>query len=161
MSMTVYTPAEVLHWLDMHAASTPPPSPTPKVKDGVRTDDLVGSLKNIAGKAVDIGRGAMTGLVQKQASGTKYELHEKGFEATTLAMIQQVDYSEVRKITRRPGDKYQLLFNGGSLTIKPVAHLVAGRIKAPVGWMRNGVEVPYVMLIEELSARCGIDIESE
>jgi len=39
--------------------------------------------------------------------------------------------------------------------------VVAGRTKVPVGWRRNGLEVPYELLIDELAARSGRSIEYE
>ena len=45
-----------------------------------------------------------------------------------------------------------LVLDRGTLQIKPYAYVVAGKLKVPIGWARNGIEVPYELLIEELSS---------
>jgi hypothetical protein len=59
------------------------------------------------------------------------------------------------------GDKLVLVLDKGSVLVKPFAYIVAGKIKVPIGWSRNGVEVPYELIIEELSARCDLQVITE
>lgn len=163
MSTVVYSPAEVLHWFDTDARRSQAiaKSQSQEISRTAHEAGIIPTLKQAATVAVSFGKGAIGTIVQKQAEETRYELHNIGLESIDLTRKLKVDYAEIRQIMAKPNDRFQILFNGGSLTIKPVAHLVAGRHKVPVGWMRNGSEVPYAMLIEEISARSGIEIEAE
>lgn len=156
----VYQAPEIIQWLELEAkrAST---SGKEKSIAASSKDDLVETVKQYASAALSYGKGAVAGLVQKQAEEVRYELFETGFEFIDIARRIKIDYSEVRKITSKSNDRVQVLYSGGSITIKPVAHLVSGKYKVPIGWKRNNVEVPYVMLVEELAARCGLEIEAE
>lgn len=163
MSSVVYTPAEVLHWFDTDTKRTQSVARQKSIVAAKKTNEegIIPGIKEAASAAYNFGKGAIGTIVQKSAEETRYELHESGLESINLTRRLKVDYTEIRQIIANSNDRFQILFNGGSLTIKPVAHLVAGRHRAPVGWVRNGVEVPYAMLIEEISARSGIEIEAE
>ncbi|MCA0360197.1 MAG: hypothetical protein LCH41_04000 [Armatimonadetes bacterium] len=163
MNPIIYRPADVLHWFDTDAkrSSDIAKSKSKNVAKKASEEGIIPSLKEAAGAALSFGRGAVGGIIQRAAEETRYELHENGFEVIDLTKKLKIDYSQIRQIISKPNDRFHLLYNGGSLTIKPVAHLVAGRYRAPVGWMRNGMEVPYAMLIEELAARSSRDIEAE
>lgn len=163
MDPVVYTSPDILRWIDLAAKKSSHEARTKgrSAAEKAHGEGLVSSLKEAAGAAISLGKGAIGGIVQKSAETTRYDLHETGFESVDLARRIKITYSEVREIVPKGGDKYQVLFNGGSITVKPVAHLVAGRYKVPVGWLRNGIEVPYDTLVEELSARCGVEVTNE
>ena len=57
------------------------------------------------------------------------------------------------------GDKATVVMERGSVNIRPEAYISSGRIKVPIGWERNEIEVPYEMLIDELAARAGIKVQ--
>lgn len=163
MPTVVYTPAEVLHWFNTDARRAQADARTRSLEVARKTNEegFLPGIKQAATAALSFGKGAIGSIVQKQAEETKYELHDDGFDAIDLTRRLRMDFSEVRQILAKPNDKYQIIGNGGNITIKPVAHLVAGRHRVPVGWVRNGFEVPYAMLIEEISARSGVEIEAE
>lgn len=163
MGAIVYKPADVLHWFetDVRRSSLEARARGREAARKAGEEGLVSSLREAAGAGLSFGRGAVGGIVQRQAEETRYELHETGFECVDLTRRVRVDYGSVRQILARPNDRYEVLYNGGRVTVKPVAHLVSGRFRVPVGWTRNGTEVAYAMLIEELSARSGVEIEAE
>jgi hypothetical protein len=112
-----------------------------------------------ASAVADVGRSAAAGVVHSQAAETVYKLFDDRLEVRTPLSRQTIEYSGVRGITAHGKDKFTLEHEGGTLTVRPIAHLASGRVRVPVGWVRNEIEVPYTMLLEELSARCGVEIE--
>ena len=160
MTTITYRPAEILHWFGIKSQQ----EKTAAKRHGqaaIESSDLVRSFKNVAGAAASFGKGALTDLVQKQAEETVFHLGEDAFEILGMTSRKKIIYSQVRQISARPHDRFEIDHSGGTLVIKPSAHLVAGRLRVPVGWLRNGLEVPYGMLIEEIAARCGVDIIAE
>ncbi len=118
------------------------------------------NLKTAAGAIVDYGKGTYADMMHKQAEANEYVLLDHHFDVVRGSAIKTVEYERVKKITVK-GDRASITLDKGNLTIKPFAHVVAGRAKVPVGWSRNGIEVPFELLIEELSARCGMDVDDE
>ena len=82
------------------------------------------------------------------------------FDVVNGGNIKTVPYDRVLAIHMK-GDRTVFTLDKGVVTIKPFAYIVSGRIKVPVGWVRNGIEVPYELLTLELAARCGIEVQEE
>ncbi len=163
MSNITYKPADILHWFGQDAKRSKGTARR-RSMDIVRTtseEGIVKGLRQAVGVATSLGRGAVGDIVQARIDEITYTLHENGLEYNTLTKNRKIGYEKVRRILAKPGDRYQVLYDGGAMTIKPIAHLVAGRLRVPVGWIRNNMEVPYTMLVEELSARCGVEIDAE
>lgn len=163
MGLVTYQPAEVMHWFDTESKRTNATAraQTKDIARATNEEGLLPGLKQAASAALSIGKGAYGSVVQKQAAETRIDLYESGFEFIDLTRRIKVDYSQVRQIVAKAGDRYQILYNGGSVVVKPPAHLVAGKYRVPVGWRRNGIEVPFLTLIEELSGRCSVEIIAE
>jgi len=117
-------------------------------------------IKQIAGALTELGRSALAEVAHRQATAAEYVLHDKEFESVEGGKVRTVRYDAILGI-RVKGDKTSLIFEQGSMVIRPHAYVVAGRTKVPVGWRRNGLEVPYELLIDELAARSGRSIEYE
>lgn len=163
MANVVYKPAEVLHWFEAETRRTNA-SAKAQTRDIARTakgEGIIPGIKQAAEAAISAGKGAYGSVVQRVAEETRYDLFSQGFEVTDLTRKSKIGYDQIRQILAKPNDRFQILYNGGSLMIKPVAHLVAGKYRVPVGWIRNGAEVSYRTLIEELSARSGVEIDAE
>lgn len=126
-------------------------------REGERT--LGREVREAAGAVFDLGKSALIDLVHRQTDSTEYVLGSDRLEIKGVGRGRTVHYRDVRHIEARSGDRYALILERGSVVIKPIAHLVAGRLRVPVGWQRNGLEVAYEMLAEELAARCGLEIE--
>lgn len=116
-------------------------------------------VKKAAKGVMKWGRGAVAEITQRKVQKLSYGLEDTHFQVVKLTSNQSWEYSEINGIYAERNHTYRLNYEGGDLIIKPPAMLVAGRTRVPIGWDRNGMEVPYVMLIEELAARCGAEIE--
>lgn len=158
-----YKPGEAIRWLET-AAQSYRKSAKSKGKEAVdpnrdRSDfkKVGANVADAAGAIFDYGRGAWADMLHRQAEASEYVLQEKHFDVVKGGSIKTVDYSRVKEITLK-GDTITLILDKGNLTIKPYAFIVAGKVRVPVGWSRNGMEVPYELLIEELAARCGVNL---
>ncbi|MES1227695.1 MAG: hypothetical protein ABUL72_03435, partial [Armatimonadota bacterium] len=118
-------------------------------------------IKGAADAALGIGKQALGDLSTAKAEETEYHLFEEGFEAVGLMKKVKLDYKEVTAIIHKGGDKFWVEHEGGHVTLKPVAHLVAGQQKVAIGWLRNGMEVDYITLVNEIAARCNVGITEE
>lgn len=160
MTTVTYRPAEVLHWFGV-GSNVAKQKARQKGQAAFQRSDWVKTIKDVAGAASEFGKSTMTDLVQKKAEDTSYQFSEDSFELIGMTSRKRVLYADVTEIHAKPHDRFEIIYKTGSLTIKPIAHLLAGRMRVPVGWLRNGMEVPYVLLIEELAARCGVEIIPE
>ncbi len=162
MELVRYRPGEAIRWLQTGAANM-------RKTAGQRSMSLVRqtgpeqkgfgeNVKNAAGALFDYGKSAYTEVIRKQAEGVEYVLQDDHFDVMRGGTIQSVPYERVKQINLT-GDRVKLFLEKGTLSIKPVAHVVAGHIKVPVGWSRNGIEVPFELLVQELAARCGLEVE--
>ncbi len=116
------------------------------------------NVKTAAGALVDLGKSAYADMLHNQAQASEYVLQDDHFDIVKGASLKTIPYERVKAIQMR-NDRAVLVLDKGDLTIKPVAHIVAGRMRVPVGWTRNGTEVPFDLLIEELAARCHVEIQ--
>lgn len=155
-----YKPGEAIRWLETGAAANRK-SARQKGKE-VFSSDIPPATKigQGIGALVDLGRGAWADILHKQAEASEYVLQDDRFDVVSGSSIKSVPYAEVKKIALRGERATITLQRGSTMHIKPYAHITAGRIRVPVGWMRNGMEVPYDLLLEELSARCGVEVEA-
>lgn len=159
MELIRYKPGEAVRWLDSGAkdmlARAKKKGESVLVRDPQR--QVKQDLANVAGAMIDVGKGAMAELLHRQAQATEYVLSEDRFEVLRPGSVKSVRYDSVLGISRK-GDSIELELSTGSISIKPHAYIVSGRIKVPVGWDRNGFEVAYDVLADELAARCKVNI---
>jgi hypothetical protein len=120
--------------------------------------DMGGRVAAAAEAMMDFGKSAWADFKHSELEHSEFVLTDNGFDIVKGASIKSIPYVRVEKIQRK-GERVTVSLDKGSLVIKPHAHIVAGGLKVPVGWSRNGMEVPYELLAEELSARCGVNIE--
>lgn len=158
-----YKPGEAIRWLET-AAQSYRKSANKKGKDAVdpgrdRSDfkKVGANVADAAGAIFDYGRGAWADMLHRQAEASEYVLQESHFDVVKGGSIKSVEYARVKEITLK-NDSITLILDKGNVGIKPYAFIVSGRVKVPVGWSRNGMEVPYELLIEELAARCGVNL---
>lgn len=161
MPTVTYRPPDVLHWLSMGSQEA---IQSAKRKGMALTkSDPEASVKKkllqAASAAADLGRGAAADLIHRQAAETIYRLHDGHMDVRTPMSRQTIEYGAVSAIKSRGKDRFTVEYEGGTLTIRPIASIASGRIRVPIGWMRNEIEVPFTMLLQELSARCGLEIE--
>lgn len=118
------------------------------------------SVKNAAGAMFNLGKSAYAELAHMRANASEYVLLEEHMDVVTGTSIKSIPYQSIKKIVLSKGDKATVVLEKGNITIKPFAHIVAGPLKVPVGWQRNGLEAPYYLILEELAARSKIELES-
>lgn len=164
METVRYRPGEALRWLQTGADNIR------KVagergrsvirQSGTDQKKPVENLRTAAGALADLGRSAYAEALHKKAEAMEYVLLKDRLDLVQGPRIESIPWDSIKGI-RLEGDKAHLILDKGRVTLKPFAHLVAGRIKVPVGWSRNGMEVPYELLVEEIAARARREIEEE
>lgn len=155
-----YRPGDALRWLEIGAKETYKRA----ARQGasvIRREGERGIGRDImqtAGALLDAGKGALTDFMHRQAEASEYAFSDDALEVITGRNVKSYPYAKVQYI-RRSGDRIVVALDQGSVTIKPFAYIVAGKLRVPLGWDRNGMEVPYEMLAEELAARVGVNIQ--
>ena len=155
-----YKPGEAIRWLESGSEKIRKGA-LQKAQSVIRREGARSfgrDVREVAGAIFGAGSAAMADFAHRQASASQYVLGETSFEVVKPTGNRRVTYEEVKSI-RFDGDRALLELAHGSVVIKPFAHLVSGRVRVPLGWTRNNVEVPYELLIEELAARCDIEVE--
>lgn len=159
MEAVRYKPGEAVRWMESGAdrirSESKRKAQSVFRREGARS---VGrDVTETVGALFDAGAAALAELRHRQAEAAQYLLEDEGFTVISMTGSKKVRYDEVANI-RLDGDHCLIELERGSVSIRPFAHIVAGRVKVPVGWARNGVEVPFELLIEELAARAGLDV---
>lgn len=155
-----YRPGEAIRWLEIGAEdirkSAKRQGQSIVRREGGRTFGR--DIRDAAGAIFDLGKSALADLVHRQAQASEVVLNEEAFTVGNPTSSKTVRYADVVDMKLK-GERLSIQLKQGTVTIKPYAYIVSGRIKVPVGWSRNGLEVPYEVLIDELSARCGVHVE--
>jgi hypothetical protein len=159
MELIRYRPGEAIRWLKVGAESARQAAGQSS-KEAIHADtyDFRNQVKGIANAAVSYGKGAYNDLLHKQASANEYVLQDEKFDVVRGNKLESVEYRRVKAVQFRQ-DRAMIVLDKGQLIIKPFAYIQAGRARVPVGWARNGIEVPFELLIEEIAARCNVAFE--
>jgi hypothetical protein len=160
MELVRYKPGEAIRWLQTGAQKSRKEAKAMGNSLAIPQDTraLGDNLKTAAGALMAAGRGALADLAHQQAAATEFVLDDTGFEVLSGSSARRIAYSEIRRIDPQ-GDRFTFYMERSTLLVKPYAYVVSGRLKVPIGWSRNGLEVPFELLVEELAARCGIDLD--
>jgi hypothetical protein len=159
-----YRPGEAIRWLQT-GADTMRKTASSRSREVVRQTgvDQKGfgeNVKTVAGVLYDYGKSAYADVVRKHVETSEFVLQQDHFDLVHDGSIKTIPYLRIKQVLLT-SERARLILDKGSVSIKPVAFVLAGRLKVPVGWTRNGIEVPFEMLIEELAARCGLEVESD
>jgi hypothetical protein len=159
METVRYRPGEALRWLKVEgdARKRGASERGRGVSGGGDFKEKIGAA---AGAAVEYGRGAYARMLHEKAQGSEYVLTDDRFEIVHGNQIKAVPYANVRAVKLK-GDRALVVLDQGSVLIRPLAHLSAGRARVPIGWSRNGAEVPFEMLADEIAARSGLKLIEE
>lgn len=117
------------------------------------------SVRNVAGAVFNLGKSAYAELAHIRSTSSEFVLLDDRMDIVSGSSIKAIPYSTIKKITLVK-DKATLVLEKGTFTIKPFAHVVAGPLKVPIGWERNGLEAPYLLIVEEIAARAGVEVEA-
>jgi hypothetical protein len=155
-----YRPGEAIRWLETGAQEVRNTAKR-QGKSLVRREgerSIGKDIRDAAGVLVNMGKSALAEIKHRQATASEYVLHDDRLEIISPGKVRTISYDSVRSIKQR-GDRATLILDQGSESIKPHAYIVSGRLRVPIGWSRNGLEVPFEVLLDELSARCDVEIE--
>jgi len=157
-----YRPGEAIKWLQTEAGrlkSDAKASGKAATEPGsVDMQGITETVKNAASAVFNLGRSAYAEMAHLRANASEFVLLEDRLDIVSGTSIKAIPYSSVKKITLK-NDKAQLVLDKGTFVIKPFAYIVSGPLKVPIGWERNGLETPYLLIIEELAARCNKEVE--
>jgi malonyl CoA-acyl carrier protein transacylase len=152
-----YRPGEAIRWLDGAAEEALGQA---KEKASAVTQNGAGwteRIKKVAGALGELGRGAQAELTRRRAAVSEFVFRDEDFTVSRAGSRQTFPYSAVKRFAKDK-DKVVVTLAHAALTIRPYAYVVAGKLKVPVGWDRNGSEVPYELLFEEWAARCRLEV---
>lgn len=157
MELVRYRPDQAIRWLRMGAETQKQTAKekTKKVSDPKQR--FADHLKNAASAIMDYGKGTYTEAMHSVAEANEFVIQETQLDIVRNGTIKTVPYDRIKAIQLRT-DRATLVLDKGTVVIKPFAYLTAGRAKVPVGWQRNGLDVPFELLFEEISARSGIPL---
>jgi hypothetical protein len=116
------------------------------------------SVRNVAGAVFNLGKSAYAELAHIRSTSSEFVLLYDRMDVVSGSSIKSIPYASIKKISLVK-DKATLTLEKGTFTIKPFAHVVAGPLKVPIGWERNGLEAPYLLIVEEIAARARIEVE--
>lgn len=162
MDAVRYRPGDAMRWLETAAGARRKSAKdkgmsflAPAGEDSPR--GIKENLITAAGAIADYGKGAYADLIKRQADSYEIILSETEFSVSKSTGPKIYRYADVTAVTEEK-DKITVTLGQTSVTIRPYAYITAGRVKVPIGWDRNGMEVPFELLVEELAARCRVEI---
>jgi hypothetical protein len=159
----IYTPSQCIRWLEMGAGGLKETAKgeARKAKEGFQERNIGDAVRKSVSAALQAARGYLAELAGKKGEATEYRLYEERVELVSLLKTTTLEYADVRSIAKSEGTRYRyvLATSHGDQVISPVAWITAGSARVPIGWERNGIEVPYMVLVEELAARCAVRLE--
>lgn len=160
-----YRPSDALRWLEDGASASRERAKSNfrKLADldpGTVVDKVGQGFKKATSAVIDFGKGAMADQAARKAALVEYVLLDDRIDIVEGTTIRSIPYRDVVEF-REKGDRITVILRKGTYTIKPLGTLVAGRVKAVIGWERNGLDAPYRLLAEEWAARCGLDLGEE
>ena len=163
MDAVRYRPGDALRWLETGAGAHRKSARDKgrailNAPNGVTALAIKEGVFNAAGAIADLSRGAYAELVKRQAESYEIVLSENEFSMSRPTGPRTFRYEDVTAISQ-DRDKVTITVGPTALTIKPYAYITTGRVKVPIGWDRNGMEVPYELLVEELAARCRVEVD--
>lgn len=158
MSTVHYSAPDILQWLGTTGERAKVQGKQLAKSKGDQSGEITANLKAVASAAASFGKEALADIVRTKVAVYKVTLYDKGMEIQTLTGTKKVEYSWVTGIDELSNDRFEIKHSNGKAVIKPCGYLLVDRLKLPIGWLRNGLEVSYHTLIEEIAARSSIEI---
>jgi hypothetical protein len=159
----VYVPSPCIRWLEMGAGGLKSSAKERAIVARARFQErnFAEAIRSTVSAGARAGKALLAELAGRRGEATEYRFFDDHFELVTILKTESFEYAEVDKIEKGVGSRYRyvLTLTHGRRTISPVAWMESGAVRVPIGWERNGMEVPYTLLIEELAARCGLPVE--
>ena len=152
MELARYRPDQAIRWLKPPSVSIKSEAKTKKSGEGIAN-----TMRTAAEALYDLGKGAYADALKSNAEANEYVLQANHLDIIKHGVIKTILYERITAIQVRQ-DRATLVLDNSTVTIKPFAYVQAGRIKVPIGWQRNGLDVPFELLFEEISARSGVPL---
>jgi hypothetical protein len=147
-----YKPADIIRWLEIGADTLRTPS-----RRSAR--DMKGVVAQAMTRVLDVGKSAVADVGARGLARLEYRVHPDGFEALTATSRKTVPFGPTTRIQSLRRGGFRISTEGTSISVRHYAWLVVSGIKVPLGWRRNGMEVPFDLLLEEVAARSKAPIE--
>ena len=155
--VVIYKPADILRWLKLGSEGLRKDSKLPVIAGEHNAQTIKKAVGSIVGKALDFGKGAVAAAGGWAIDKLEYRMDASRIEIAGTGLPKAVQYADVQAV-RAVKRSFQVDAGSASFTIKPYAWLVVSGIKVPLGWERNGMEVPFRLLAEELAARAKVKL---
>lgn len=158
MESARYRAPEAMRWFDTGTPRRMRSTSTDLVPLDDKPIDVRREVATRIATAATKTREIVTDLARQRAEALEYALLDDRFEVRSATRLKAYRYQDIRRIVLR-GDRATVEIGEQKVTIKPLAYLLMGRLRVPIGWNRNGLDVPYEVLLDELAARSGVEIE--
>lgn len=152
MLVARYRPADAIRWMEIGSRRISKPGDLPSDVPS----DARGVVIDAFAKALELGRTKIAEIQSRAIRAREYRLYDDRFEVISSSGTRSVSYAEVQSLELKRGGAFCFLLKRGRVTVRPYAWLSAFGVRIPLGWERNGVEVPFEMLPEEIALRAKV-----
>lgn len=154
MLVARYRPADAIRWIEIGTRRIAKPGDVPFDPPGDAKDAILDALR----KALSLGKTKMAEFQGKAIRAREYLLHEDRFEVIAASGTRSVLYADVESLELKRGDSFLFRLRQGRVAVRPYAWLSVPGTRVPLGWERNGVEVPFETLPEEIALRARVRV---
>lgn len=159
MEIIHYRIPDAVKWLQMGTESSQFRTQKSELAESFKESQVKRGLREVGSRLLHFGKSTYAGFVQKNIENIEYILLSQQVEVHSLGRRRSLRYEDINRIFEGTKDHYTVVTPEDRLVIRPVAYLGAGRVRVPIGWNREGADVPYDLLIKELAAHCKLEIE--
>ncbi len=149
MLVARYRPADAIRWIEIGSRRIAKPGDLPFEPPAGAKDAILDAFQ----KALNLGKTKMAELQGRAIRAREYLLYEDRFEVVASSGTRSVLYTDVESLELKRGDSFLFRLRQGRVTVRPYAWLSVLGTRIPLGWERNGVEVPFETLPEEIALR--------
>lgn len=160
MELARYRPDPAVRWLQIDAEQTKAAAGERGRQAFARKGEFRKNVRDAAAAAVKFGQSVITENRFDQLDGSEYVLQTEHLDVVRGHTIRTIRYTEIHRVVMGK-EAATLIMEAGDFVIRPLAHLSSGRVRVPIGWQRNGIDVPFEILVEEIAARAGKRLEIE
>lgn len=151
-----YSPPEALKWIQFKSDVAREGAIRRLARSGKTVrHDWKSSITDVAGAVGAYASTAASSMTHTAKNLARYEMDETTLLYRSMGKTTKISFEEIQEIILC-GDEATVIHSKGRLKIRPVGYVSSGIVKAPLGWKRNGTEVPFITLIEEIAGRAGL-----
>lgn len=146
-----YIPFDIQNWVELGTGTLQHGRPPVKVPGG----EIGKSVGELISRAVRTSQGAVANLKVKRIDQIEYRLSDDFFEIEGGARI---DYADIKRIEHSKKSGFRIYSSFKEIEINPYAWLKVGSVEVPLGWLRDGLEVPFELLVQEIGIRAKVEL---